>query len=137
MTLITTKKARTLLRDSLLNKGTAFSAEEKEQFQLHGLLPCNTESIQEQLQRCRNAYDRKITDLERHIYLRALQDQNEVLFYRFVVENIFEMLPIIYTPVVGEACQQFHLIYRQPRGLFISYPERDKLDSILGKIAKN
>lgn len=130
-----TERGQTLLRDPLLNKGTAFSAKEKESLQLYGLLPSNTESIEEQLLRCGDAFSAKKTPLEQHIYLRALQDRNEVLFYRFVLDNLVEMMPIIYTPVVGEACQLFHHIYRQPRGLFISYPEREKMDTILAAIA--
>ncbi|MCP0913720.1 MULTISPECIES: NAD-dependent malic enzyme [Legionella] len=127
---------QTLLRNPLLNKGTAFTPEEKELFHLYGLLPANTETISEQLQRCRDAYAAKQSPLEQHIYLRALQDRNEVLFYRFVLENLTEMLPIIYTPTVGEACRFFHHIYRQPRGLFISYPEAHKMDAILASIAQ-
>ncbi|KTD23235.1 NAD-dependent malic enzyme [Legionella londiniensis] len=127
---------RTLLRDPLLNKGTAFTAEEKEALDLMGLLPCSTETIEDQLLRCRDAYSAKITPLEQHIYLRALQDRNEILFYRFIIDNLEEMMPIIYTPVVGEACQYFHHIYRQPRGLFISYPEVHKMDAILSSLAK-
>ena len=129
------ERGQALLRDPLLNKGTAFSHEEKEALGLYGLLPSDTESIKEQVARCRDAYAAKNSDLERHIYLRALQDRNEVLFYRFVLENLVEMMPIIYTPVVGEACQIFHHIYRQPRGLFISYPEREKMEAILTSAA--
>ncbi len=132
----TSLKGLELLREPLLNKGTAFSEEERETFCLYGLLPCNVEPIEEQLLRCSDAYAAKSTPLEKHIYLRALQDRNEVLFYRFVLENLEEMLPVIYTPVVGEACELFHHIYRQPRGLFISYPERDRMDAILSAIAK-
>ncbi|KTD50189.1 malate dehydrogenase [Legionella quinlivanii] len=132
-----TARGQEILKDPLLNKGTAFTEAEKDLFELHGLLPCNTESILEQLRRSRDAYDAKDTPLEKHIYLRALQDRNEVLFYRFVLDNLLEVLPIIYTPVVGEACQQFHRIYRQPRGLFISYPERDRMEQILSTVARN
>jgi malate dehydrogenase (oxaloacetate-decarboxylating) len=130
------EKGQALLRDPLLNKGTAFSAKEKKLFDLFGLLPSNTESIEEQLLRCHDAFLAKDTPLEQHIYLRALQDRNEVLFYRYILDHLVEMMPIIYTPVVGEACQLFHHIYRQPRGLFVSYPERDKMDTILASVAK-
>lgn len=131
------EKGRALLRDPLLNKGTAFSLEERDKFELHGLLPTNVETIDEQLARCRDAFSSKDTPLGRHIYLRALQDRNEVLFYRFIIDNLEEMMPIIYTPVVGEACQLFHHIYRQPRGLFISYSDREYIDNILSVAAKN
>lgn len=124
-----------LLRNPLFNKGTAFSQEERDQFKLHGLLSPAIESIEEQIARCGDAYKAKTTELEKHIYLRALQDRNEVLFYRFIIENLEEIMPIIYTPVVGEACEQFSHIYRQPRGLFLSYPERDKLDQVIQNIA--
>ena len=124
------------LREPLLNKGTAFTQEERAALGLFGLLPSHVETIEDQLLRCRDAYSAKQTPLEKHIYLRALQDHNEVLFYHFVLNNLVEMLPILYTPVVGEACQFFHHIYRQSRGLFISYPEREHMDEILAGMAK-
>ncbi len=129
------KQGRELLRDSLLNKSTAFSEQEKTLFHLHGLVPQITETLEEQVIRCNDAYSSKTTDLEKHIYLRALQDTNEVLFYRFILDNLTEIMPIIYTPVVGEACQMFSHIYRQPRGLFLSYPERHTMDQAIAAIA--
>lgn len=126
---------RELLRDSLLNKDTAFSLEERDQYGLYGLLPCQVETIDQQLIRVRGAFLQKTTDLEKHIYLRALQDRNEVLFYRFVLTYLEEIMPLIYTPVVGEACQLFHRIYRQPRGLFISYTEKDRMREIIASVA--
>ncbi|MEM7222643.1 MAG: NAD-dependent malic enzyme [Pseudomonadota bacterium] len=120
-----------LLQDPLLNKGTAFSEEERDIFDVRGLLPPEVESLDEQAERAYRAYKLKDVDLERHIYLRALQDTNETLFYRLVLDHITEMMPMIYTPVVGEACQKFSEIYRRPRGLFISYPDRDRIDDIL------
>lgn len=131
------ERGRAVLRDPILNKGTAFSEEEREALELWGLLPSNIETIQDQLNRCKAAFEAKTSPIEKHIYLRALQDRNEVLFYRFTLEHLVEILPIIYTPVVGEACQRFHHIYRQPRGLFISYPLRDKIDTILSQVATN
>lgn len=130
------KKGRELLRDPLLNKSTAFSEEEKAQFCLYGLVPHATETLADQVQRCHDAYQAKTTDLEKHIYLRSLQDTNEVLFYRFVVDNLTDIMPIIYTPVVGDACQTFSHIYRQPRGLFLSYPERHTMDETIKTIAQ-
>ncbi|KTC66604.1 malate dehydrogenase (plasmid) [Legionella adelaidensis] len=129
------KEGKELLREPLLNKGTAFSVKERDIFKLHGLLPSKVETLEEQLLRCRGSFDAKEAPLEQHIYLRALQDRNEVLFYRFILDNLEEMMPIIYTPVVGEACQFFHHIYRQPRGLFISYHEAEKMDDIFASIA--
>jgi malate dehydrogenase (oxaloacetate-decarboxylating) len=124
-------QGRTLIDDPLRNKGTAFSDAERARLGLHGLLPPHVETIQEQATRAYDAYGRKTTDLERHIYLRALQDTNEILFYRLVVDHLVEMMPILYTPVVGDACQQFSEIYRRPRGLFLAYPQRDRLCEML------
>ncbi len=124
-----------LLRDPILNKGTAFSLQERDEFALHGLIPTTVETLEQQVIRCLDAYSAKENPLEKHIYLRALQDRNEVLFYRFIIDNLVDILPIIYTPVVGQACEMFSHIYRQPRGVFLSYPERDKLDSIIQNIA--
>lgn len=120
-----------LLNHQCLNKGTAFTHEEREKLGLHGLLPPYVETLEEQLVRAYEAYKRKDDDLERHIYLRALQDANEVLFYRLLLEHIEEMTPIVYTPVVGLACEQFSHIYRRPRGMFIPYPLRDSIPALL------
>jgi malate dehydrogenase (oxaloacetate-decarboxylating) len=120
-----------LLDTPLLNKGTAFTDAERTQFGLHGLLPPHVETLEEQVVRAYEAYARKDDDLERHIYLRALQDNNEVLFYRLLLEHIEEMTPIVYTPTVALACQQFSHIYRRPRGMIISYPQRDSIVQLL------
>src|SRR5258707_6443086 len=120
-----------LLNRQLLNKGTAFTGEERRQFGLDGLLPPHCESLEEQVVRAYEAYKRKDSDLERHIYLRALQDTNEVLFYRLLVDHIEEMTPLVYTPTVATAIEQFSHIYRRPRGLFIPYPLRDSIPELL------
>jgi len=120
-----------LLNRQRLNKGTAFTMEERTEFGLHGLLPPIVETLDEQVVRAYGAYQRKNDDLERHIYLRALQDTNEVLFYRLLLDHIEEMTPIVYTPTVALACEQFSHIYRRPRGLFISYPLRDSIAQLL------
>jgi malate dehydrogenase (oxaloacetate-decarboxylating) len=120
-----------LLDTPIFNKGTAFTDEERSAFGLHGLLPPQIESLEEQTARAYDAFRRKTDDLERHIYLRALQDTNEILFYRLLSAHIEEMTPIVYTPVVALGCQQFSGIYRRPRGLFISYPLRDSIPSLL------
>jgi len=120
-----------LLNRQGLNKGTAFTEQERSELGLHGLLPPYIETLEEQAVRAYGAYKRKDDDLERHIYLRALQDTNEVLFYRLLLDHIEEMTPIVYTPVVALACQQFSQIYRRPRGLFISYPLRDSIPALL------
>jgi malate dehydrogenase (oxaloacetate-decarboxylating) len=120
-----------LLDRPILNKGTAFTEAERKQLGLEGLVPPHVETLDEQAVRAYEAYKRKGDDLERHIYLRALQDTNEVLFYRLLLDHIEEMTPMVYTPVVGLACQQFSHIYRRPRGLFISYPLRDSIPALL------
>jgi len=120
-----------LLDTPLWNKGTAFNDDERIAFALEGLLPPQIESIQEQSVRAYEAYKAKTSDLERHIYLRQLQDTNETLFYRLMLDHVEEMLPIVYTPTVGLACQQFSHIYRRPRGLIVSYPLRDSISTIL------
>ncbi|HAT2148567.1 TPA: NAD-dependent malic enzyme [Legionella pneumophila] len=135
MAIKVTKRGMDLLRDPILNKGTAFSLQERDEFALHGLIPTTVETLEQQVIRCLDAYSAKENPLEKHIYLRALQDRNEVLFYRFIIDNLVDILPIIYTPVVGQACEMFSHIYRQPRGVFLSYPERDKLESIIQNIA--
>ena len=120
-----------LLDSPMFNKGSAFTDEERTEFGLHGLLPPHVGSIDEQLERRYRDFLEKRTDLQQHVYLRDLQDRNEVLFYRLLGEHIAEMMPLIYTPVVGEACRHFSRIYRRPRGLFLSAERRDDLESIL------
>ena len=120
-----------LLNRQGLNKDTAFTDAERTALGLHGLLPPHVETLEEQSLRAYEAYQRKTDDLERHIYLRALQDTNEVLFYRLLLDHIEEMTPMVYTPVVALACQQFSHIYRRPRGLFVSYPLRDSIPMLL------
>jgi malate dehydrogenase (oxaloacetate-decarboxylating) len=124
---------QSLLECPLLNKSNAFSEEEREELGLVGLIPVHIDDIEVQVERAYEAYQHKDNDIERHIYLRALQDTNETLFYRLVYDHLVEMMPIIYTPVVGAACQQFSEIYRRPRGLFVSYPERNDIEVILDR----
>ncbi len=120
-----------LLNNPPLNKGTAFTEAERESFGLHGLLPPVVEPLDDQCVRAYQAFSLKSNDLERHIYLRQLQDTNEVLFYRLLLDHVDEMLPIVYTPVVALGCQEFSHIYRRPRGLFISYPLRHFIPALL------
>jgi malate dehydrogenase (oxaloacetate-decarboxylating) len=120
-----------LLNRQGLNKGTAFTERERTEFGLHGLLPPQIETLSEQVVRAYEAYKRKENNLERHIYLRAVQDTKEVLFYRLLLDHIEEMTPIVYTPTVALACEQFSHIYRRPRGLFISYALRDSISQLL------
>ena len=125
------QRAITLLEDPIANKGTAFDAQERRALGLDGLLPPAVETLEQQALRAYEAFGRYGDDLARHIYLRALQDTNEVLFYKLVTGHVEEMLPIIYTPTVGLACQQFSHIYRRSRGLFLCYPDKDRLAEIL------
>jgi malate dehydrogenase (oxaloacetate-decarboxylating) len=120
-----------LLDNPLLNKGTAFPEHERRQFGLLGLLPPHPAAVEEQLERTYGHFRQKESDIERYIFLISLQDRNETLFYRLLQEHITEMMPIIYTPVVGQGCQQYSRIYRRPRGLFISYPQREEIAAIL------
>lgn len=125
-----------LLETPLLNKGSAFTAEERAAFNLAGLLPPRYETIEEQVKRCYLQYSSFDKAIDKHIYLRAIQDNNETLFYRLLKDHLVEMMPIIYTPTVGDACEQFSDIYRSSRGLFISYEDRDQLDDILRNATK-
>jgi malate dehydrogenase (oxaloacetate-decarboxylating) len=120
-----------LMSNPVLNKGTAFTYEERIRFDLHGLLPPVIETLEQQCVRAYEAYKRKGEDLERHIFLRALQDTNETLFYALLYRHIAEMAPIIYTPVVAQGCINFSHIYRRPRGLFLSYPLADMMDEVI------
>jgi malate dehydrogenase (oxaloacetate-decarboxylating) len=120
-----------LLENPILNKGSAFSEEEREAYGLRGLLPPHVETIEEQAERAYAAYLECETDLHKHIYLRQLQDANEVLFYYLLQQHIEEMLPIVYTPTVGTACERFSSIYRRARGLFISYHHKGKIREVL------
>ncbi|OED42233.1 NAD-dependent malic enzyme [Endozoicomonas sp. (ex Bugula neritina AB1)] len=128
---------RQLLENSLLNKGTAFSSEERSELDLHGLLPPRVETMEEQCRRAYKAFAIKPTPILKHIYLRSLQDTNETLFYAVLQRHLQEMLPIIYTPVVGQACQRFSDLYRRPRGLYISFPERNKMRAMLANFKRN
>jgi malate dehydrogenase (oxaloacetate-decarboxylating) len=126
----------TLLELPLLNKGSAFTEEERRSFNLHGLIPHVTETIEEQSQRSYQQYCAFNSDINKHIYLRNIQDTNETLFYHLIENHLSEMMPIIYTPTVGEACQRFSDIYRRHRGIFISYPDRDQIEQIIHNINK-
>jgi malate dehydrogenase (oxaloacetate-decarboxylating) len=125
-----------LLEAPLLNKGSAFSERERQHFNLEGLLPYSIETIEEQTTRAYEQLTSFHTDIDKHIYLRNIQDTNETLYYRLVTDHLEEIMPLIYTPTVGMACQQFSKIYRRKRGLFLSYPDRDRLDDMLQNATK-
>jgi malate dehydrogenase (oxaloacetate-decarboxylating) len=131
--LTTSRSGYELLADPQLNKGTAFSETERDAFDLHGLLPPNVSTLDEQVSRRLQALRRFETDLERYVFLRELQDTNETLFYALLVRNLEELLPIVYTPTVGAGCQQFSRLFRKPRGLFLSIPHKARIDRILAQ----
>lgn len=120
-----------LLRDPTLNKGTAFTEEERKALGLEGLLPPYVNSLETQVIRVMENFHKKPTDLEKYIYLMSLQDRNETLFYRVVIDKIEETMPIVYTPTVGRACQEYGHILRRPRGIFISTKDRGRVIDVL------
>ena len=122
---------RHLLKDPFLNKGTAFTAEERRAFHIEGRLPPRIETLEEQVERQYEQYSACKTNLEKYVYLRELQDYNRILYYSLVKHHLEEMLPIVYTPTVGEAIQEFSHIYREPRGLVVTESNYRDLDDIL------
>lgn len=121
----------TLLTTAKLNKGTAFTETERQQFRLLGKLPYSIESLQQQEMRAYQQFLKKENNLEKHLYLRSLHNSNEVLFYKLVSQHLTEMLPILYTPTVGKAVEQFSQEFQQPRGLYLSYPDKERISEIL------
>ena len=122
-----------LINSPRFNKGTAFSDYERDLFHLHGLLPPHVGTLAEQIERRLQALRQLPTSFHKYTFLRDLQDANETLFYALLLQNIDEILPLVYTPTVGEGCQRFSEIWRKPRGLFLSYPNKDRIDQILSQ----
>ena len=120
-----------ILHDPIRNKGTAFTEAERDELKLRGLLPPRVHSMAEQELRALANIREKRTDLEKYLYLIALQDRNENLFYRVIMNNIEEMMPLIYTPTVGKACQEFQHIFRRPRGFYVSLQDKGNIKEIL------
>ena len=120
-----------LLLNARLNKGTAFTEEERDEFDLQGLLPPHVGTLEDQRERRKMALDNRVTAFGKYNLMRELQDNDEILFYSFIEHNIEELLPVVYTPAVGEGCQRFSEIWRKPRGLFLSYPNKDRIEKIL------
>jgi malate dehydrogenase (oxaloacetate-decarboxylating) len=125
------KRGDALLNDEFLNKGDAFSHEERTMFGLCGMLPDHVASIEEQMLRVRVQFDSKVRDIDQNVYLNALMDRNETLFYRFVQENLEEVVPIIYTPVVAKTCSHWSRIYRMAHGLYITPRDRGRIAELL------
>jgi len=121
-----------LLNDPLLNKGTAFTEDERNAFDLQGLLPPHVAELDYQVMRRLDAFRGLGSDIQRYVFLRGLQDSNETLFYALLTRNIEEMMPVVYTPTVGLGCELFSHIFRKPRGLFLSVPHKDLIRRILG-----
>lgn len=124
-------KPQEILNNPLYNKGTAFTAEERDTLKLHGLLPYHISTLEEQIERRYRNFKERRDDLAKYIFLSSLQNRNEILFYRLVHEHIAEMLPLIYTPTVGDVSLHFSLLYRQHRGIYLSYPLKDKIREII------
>jgi malate dehydrogenase (oxaloacetate-decarboxylating) len=120
-----------LINSPRLNKGTAFPDHERDLFELHGLLPPHVGTLDEQVERRMRALECELTSFTKYSFLRDLEDINETLFYALLVRNIELMLPLVYTPTVGEGCQRFSEIWRKPRGLFLSYPNKERVGEIL------
>src|SRR5438552_5496905 len=121
-----------LLTNPMLNKGTAFIDEERTAFALHGLLPPHVGTLEVQSARRLQAVRKLAGDLDRYVFLRGLQDANETLFYAVLTQNLEEMLPLVYTPTVGEGCQTFSHYWHYPRGLFLSWTHRERIKEIIG-----
>lgn len=135
--LATSVRGEGLLLNHFINKGVAFSAEERSKLHLHGLLPPAICTMEQQLERTYENYQANTSNLKKYIYLASLQDRNETLFFRLLQTHIDEMMPVVYTPVVGEACQKFSHIYRRPRGLYISIDDQDRIEAILSSARAN
>jgi malate dehydrogenase (oxaloacetate-decarboxylating) len=121
----------TLLNHPRYNKGTAFTEEERDAFDLHGLLPPHVGTLEEQIWRRQKAFDAYETPFEKYTFMRDLQDINETLFYALLLSDVRKFMPIVYTPTVGEGCQRFSEIWRKPRGLFLSYTNKSRIEKIL------
>lgn len=126
-----------ILSDPFRNKGTAFTEQERDLFKLHGKLPYHVSTLEEQVERRYANFKAQTTDLAKHLFLSALHQRNEVLFYKLVASHISEMLPYIYTPTVGDYSIHFSYLYTEPRGLYLAYPHQDKMEEIFANLEQN
>lgn len=133
----TNLESHDLLKCPMLNKGCAFTHKERDELKLTGCMPHHVETLEAQIKRTYEQYSERKTNMEKNIFLYSLHDYNETLFYRLVSEHLEEMLPIVYTPTIGDAVEQFSLQMRRPRGLFLSYPNRDQIDFALDNALKS
>jgi malate dehydrogenase (oxaloacetate-decarboxylating) len=127
----TTRAGYELLATPLLNKGTAFTEAERDAFELHGLLPPSVTTLDEQVSRRMETFHGLSNAIEKYTFLRDLQDTNETLFYALLAGDLEAMLPIVYTPTVGAGCERFSHVFRKPRGVFLAWPNRDRIETIL------
>ena len=125
------KRGHDLMRDPVLNKGTAFTEKERDAFGLRGLLPRSVCTMEEQLERVYGAYQLQTSDLGRNLFLSSLQDRNETLFFSLLMGHLGEMTPMIYTPVVAEACRNWSRIFRRARGTYISPADGGRMEQVL------
>ncbi|RMG57165.1 MAG: oxaloacetate-decarboxylating malate dehydrogenase, partial [Deltaproteobacteria bacterium] len=123
-----------VLHNPILNKGAAFTYEERRLFRIDGFLPPAVSSLQQQVERSYENFSCKPSDIEKHIFLRSLQDRNETLYYALLLEHLEEMIPIVYTPTVGQACEQYSHIFRFTRGIFLSPMNIDRVDEIFSSL---
>ena len=128
-------KGLALAENPVYNKGTAFTERERDEFDLRGIYPASVATLELQKQKTYESFSQKPDALEKYIYMLSLQDRNEILHYALILDHLTEMLPIVYTPTVGQACQQFSHLYRRPRGLYVSATNVDKIDKILSNTA--
>jgi malate dehydrogenase (oxaloacetate-decarboxylating)(NADP+) len=119
------------LKSARFNKGTAFTEAERNEYKLRGLLPAKVSTLKEQELRALENLRRKVSDIERYVFLLALQGRNENLFYRLLIDNIEAIMPLLYTPTVGQACQEYAFIFRQPRGFYITPADRGRMRELM------
>ena len=125
------ESSQKILENPLLNKGTAFTEKERDLLALHGRLPCHVSTIEEQVKRRYDNFCEMESPISKYHFLSSLQNRNEILFYRFVLEHVTEILPLVYTPTVGDVSSNYSVLYREQRGLYLSYPLQDRMEEMV------